>query len=282
MFTFQSFKNIDTFDTCENSKGIIACSQDKNNTVIAYPDKNKGYIRIKGYEKNYASFINAHENSISFLALNHDGTLVSTASDNGTLIRIFHTQSGQFLQELRRGTDKVEIHFILFDPTSKFLSATSNKGTIHIWSLNSGLKLKNLQKEDKDNENNNNKVSDKDKHQIGNIKDIQEIKRNNNDDIEIINAYPEILENQSSIFKNLPNFFIGGFFKSEWSYSQLRINEPKAICAFCNNNKFIAITPSGNYYQTTIDLKKGGDMQIESKLVYYSQNNRINDKEIKD
>lgn len=201
---------------------------------------------------------------------------VSTASDNGTLIRIFQTQTGEFLQELRRGTDKVEIHFICFDQTSKFLSATSNKGTIHLWSLNTGLKK--LQEDYNEvNDNNNNK---KEKEPINSNNDSII----NNDNLEIVNVIPEIPENKSSIFKGLPNFFIGGFFKSEWSYAQLRIHEPKAICSFCKNNKFIAITLSGNYYQSIIDLKKSGDMQIEFKSVLYASdnNNNNNNSENKD
>jgi hypothetical protein len=51
VFNFINFNNIDTIDTFENQKGIIAVSGDSKTTVIAYPDKTKGYVRVKSYGK---------------------------------------------------------------------------------------------------------------------------------------------------------------------------------------------------------------------------------------
>jgi WD40 repeat protein len=79
--------------------------------------------------------IAAHESLIAFLALNNEGTLLATASDKGTLIRIYSTETGNFLSELRRGTEKAEIYSICFNSTSKFLACSSDRGTIHIFSL---------------------------------------------------------------------------------------------------------------------------------------------------
>ena len=49
VFNFINLQNLDTIDTCENPKGIIAVSGDTKSTVIAFPDKTKGYIRVKSY-----------------------------------------------------------------------------------------------------------------------------------------------------------------------------------------------------------------------------------------
>jgi hypothetical protein len=49
VFNFISFQNIDTIDTYENTKGIVAVNSDAKSTVLAYPDKTKGYVRIKAY-----------------------------------------------------------------------------------------------------------------------------------------------------------------------------------------------------------------------------------------
>ena len=49
------------------------------------------------------------------MALNSDGSLLATASDKGTLIRIHNTLDGALVQEVRRGSDKAEIYSIAFD-----------------------------------------------------------------------------------------------------------------------------------------------------------------------
>ena len=51
VFNFINLQNLDTIDTCENPKGILAVSGDPKTTVIAFPDKTKGYIRVKSYGK---------------------------------------------------------------------------------------------------------------------------------------------------------------------------------------------------------------------------------------
>lgn len=81
MFNFISFENIDTIDTYENPKGIVAVSPDPKVTVLAYPDKTKGYVRVKSYDKSLTALINAHESGIAGLATSSDGSLLATASE---------------------------------------------------------------------------------------------------------------------------------------------------------------------------------------------------------
>ena len=140
VFNLATFKNMDIIETGDNSHGIVGVSFDKDQTILAYPDKAKGHIRIKNYEKNSAFGIQAHENNIAYIAVSYDGNLVATASEQGTLIRIFTTETGEKLQEVRRGKDKADIKHICFSPDYKLLAASSSKGTIHIWSLAQTLK----------------------------------------------------------------------------------------------------------------------------------------------
>ena len=135
VFNLSTFKNMDIIETGDNSHGIVAVSYESEQTLLAYPDKKKGQVRIKNYEKSTVFCINAHENNIAYIVLSYDGSLLATASEKGTLIRIFNTENGNILKEVRRGKDKADIKYICFEPNYKFIAASSNKGTIHIWSL---------------------------------------------------------------------------------------------------------------------------------------------------
>ncbi|CAG8484097.1 8521_t:CDS:2 [Paraglomus occultum] len=81
------------------------------------------------------SFIPAHTNKLSCLALNEDGSKCASASEKGTLIRVFDTASGKLLNELRRGLERAEIFSIAFSQDSKRLCVSSDKGTVHVFNL---------------------------------------------------------------------------------------------------------------------------------------------------
>ena len=57
----------------------------------------------------------------------------------GTLIRVWETETGEMVKEFRRGADKAEIHCIAFNAASTALCVSSDKGTVHIFSLPSRL-----------------------------------------------------------------------------------------------------------------------------------------------
>ena len=223
VFNLTTFQNMDIIETGDNAHGLVGISYDQNQTVLAYPDKKKGNVRIKNYEKSIVFSIKAHDNNIAYIASSFDGSILATASDIGTLIRIFSTENGNLLQELRRGKDKADIKYICFEPNYKFIAATSNRGTIHIWSL--GKTLKALNKVIESNET-------------------------------------EGIENKTSILKGLPNFLGGEFFKSEWSFAQVRLTDHRSICCFGAENNIIVVSTDGKYYKAEIDMEKGGDCKI--------------------
>lgn len=67
---------------------------DPENTVLATPDTQKGYVRVSVYEKNKSLKITAHITTLSAICLNYSGTLLATASEKGTIIRIHSTETG--------------------------------------------------------------------------------------------------------------------------------------------------------------------------------------------
>jgi len=94
IYNFDELRLIDAIETCPN-KGLVALNPDSENTVLATPDLQKGYVRVNVYEKNKSFKIPAHNGTLSALCLNYSGTLLATASEKGTIIRIFSTETGQ-------------------------------------------------------------------------------------------------------------------------------------------------------------------------------------------
>jgi WD repeat-containing protein 45 len=61
--------------------------------------------------------------------------MVATASEQGTLIRLWGFPSCSKLMEFRRGVDPAVIFSMAFSPTGKMLAVSSDKSTVHIFDL---------------------------------------------------------------------------------------------------------------------------------------------------
>ena len=148
--------------------------------------------------------------------------MVSTASEIGTLIRIFNTNDGNLLKEIRRGFNNSLIYDIIFSENNLLLGVSSNKKTIHIFSIEEAYK----------------KISFN------------------------YNLINEIPQNKKSIFKKLPKFVFDGYFQSEWSFMRININEKNCLLGLINDDILIAINENGKYYRISLDLKNGENYEI--------------------
>ena len=141
VFSLGNYEKIDSIKTFPNRNGIFGISLDPKTNIISYPSIDKGKIIIKNYDEkkkddNYiTNEINAHNSEIVALIMNYDGSLVASASIKGTIIRIFKTNNGDIIQELRRGTESAEIYCLNFDFHSMNIACSSNKGTVHIFNI---------------------------------------------------------------------------------------------------------------------------------------------------
>ncbi|KAI1388411.1 WD40 repeat-like protein [Hypoxylon trugodes] len=79
--------------------------------------------------------IEAHRSPLSCIALNHEGTLLATASETGTIIRVFSVPRGQKLFQFRRGTYPSTIYSMSFNAASSLLCVSSTSDTVHIFRL---------------------------------------------------------------------------------------------------------------------------------------------------
>ncbi|KAL9089454.1 MAG: hypothetical protein Q9165_005775 [Trypethelium subeluteriae] len=81
------------------------------------------------------NIIEAHATPLSHIALNNDGTLLATASEKGTIIRVFSVPEAQKLYQFRRGSMPSRIYSMSFNTTSTLLCVSSATETIHVFRL---------------------------------------------------------------------------------------------------------------------------------------------------
>ncbi|KAL8160691.1 hypothetical protein V2J09_002228 [Rumex salicifolius] len=140
VYNFADLKLLHQIETIANPKGLCEVSHTAGNLVLVCPGLQKGQVRVEHYASKRTKFIMAHDSRIASFALTQDGSLLATSSTKGTLVRVFNTVDGSLLQEVRRGADRAEIYSLAFSPTAHWLAVSSDKGTVHIFSLkvNSG------------------------------------------------------------------------------------------------------------------------------------------------
>ena len=76
-----------------------------------------------------------HQSEIASLAMTPEGSIIASASIQGTLLRIFDRRSGTLLHELRRGMDKALIKSLVFHPLGHWIACISDKETLHIFGI---------------------------------------------------------------------------------------------------------------------------------------------------
>jgi len=125
-------------DTPPNTGGLCALSDNSDNCYIAYPGNSQiGEVQIfDGLNLQAVTMIAAHDTPIAALVFNTNASLLATASEKGTVIRVFSIPEGIKLFEFRRGMKRcVTINSLSFSPDSLFLASSSNTETIHIFKL---------------------------------------------------------------------------------------------------------------------------------------------------
>jgi len=139
LYNFSDLTLLDQIPTVSNPRGLLCLSPDTAGAgaVLACPSINKGGVRVELYACRKTLLLDAHESSLAALALSVDGMYLSTASEKGTVIRVFSTQdgNGQLVHELRRGVERAEITCLTFSLDKMWLGASSDRGTAHVFNL---------------------------------------------------------------------------------------------------------------------------------------------------
>lgn len=125
-------------DTPPNPKGICALSPHNEHAYLAYPGSvQAGEVQVFDTITLRAVInISAHDNPLAAVAFNPQGTRLATASEKGTVIRVFSLPDGAKLFEFRRGLKRcADIQCLAFSVDSLFLCTCSNTETVHIFKL---------------------------------------------------------------------------------------------------------------------------------------------------
>jgi len=109
VYNFADLNLLHTLETVSNPKGLCALCADSRLCVLGCPGLQKGHLRVELFDISRSTLIPCHESALSCLALNLDGSRLATASERGTLVRVWDTRSGVRLAELRRGAESAEI-----------------------------------------------------------------------------------------------------------------------------------------------------------------------------
>lgn len=130
------------YDTADNDHGVAAM----RSGVVAFPSRHEGQIQLVNLSsgpgsattaQQLVSISRAHRGAIRCLCLNDSGTIVASASETGTIIRLHSTSNTSLLHEFRRGLDRAVVYSMAFSPGSTRLAVLSDKGTLHIFDTSS-------------------------------------------------------------------------------------------------------------------------------------------------
>ncbi|KAJ9474352.1 Autophagy-related protein 18 [Pseudozyma hubeiensis] len=165
IYDISNMKLLHTIETSPNPMAICALSPSSENCYLAYPspvasptspfatgdagtgaagggnEASAGDVLIFDLlSLSVTNVIQAHKTPISALALNSTGTLLATASDKGTVIRVFSVPAAQKVHQFRRGSYAAKIYSLNFNSVSTLLAVSSDTETVHIFKLSSGSK----------------------------------------------------------------------------------------------------------------------------------------------
>lgn len=119
------------FETADNHLGLCCLGH----KLLAFPGRSPGQIQLVELPTMNVSIIPAHATTLRALDLSRDETLLASASETGTLIRVFSANNCAKLAELRRGVDAAFVFSIAISPDSNTLAVTSDKSTLHVFDL---------------------------------------------------------------------------------------------------------------------------------------------------
>ncbi|XP_072958766.1 autophagy-related protein 18c-like isoform X1 [Typha angustifolia] len=249
VYNFTDLKLLHQIETLANPRGLCCLSHHSNASVLACPGLNRGQVRVEHFGLKVTKFISAHDSHIACITLTMDGLLLATASTKGTLIRIFNTMDGTRLQEVRRGLDRADIYSIALSPNVQWLAVSSDKGTVHIFSLRV-------------------RVAGEDSSTNQSIaQDPGLVHQSSSSSLDaLVPSKPGANTSSSLSFMKV---MLPKYFSSEWSFAQFHLSEvTRYITAFGAQNTLMIIGMDGSFYRCSFDPVNGGEMLQKEYILF--------------
>lgn len=142
VYDMENLQQLYKSKTIHSPLGLLAMTiqHDTGMCIVAHLGGSVGEVLVASDRADGCTFatrsIHCHKGHIASLALSPNGRYLATASVKGTLIRIFSTEDGSMVEEVRRGTQPATIHSLAFSfdaPT--WLACTSDGRTMHMFHL---------------------------------------------------------------------------------------------------------------------------------------------------
>lgn len=260
VYRFKDLKLIHEIKTVMNPRGLISQSVDVHSNVLAMPGPTRGTVRVELFDLEKATMIKAHDAELAQFALNSDGTRLATASDKGTLIRVWDAHTGEPMRELRRGTDRAEIYSIAFNPASTFVACSSDKGTAHIFALVEGAGAGIGSAGVGAGANSSptaaaSAMATPSKHDYGGGHDRDGGDENGS---ALGSANKGLGMGMGFLRKMLPEGLVPRYFASEWSFAQVRGIEGRSVCTFVGDSGRLAVVSADGSFMLS-SFEEGGD-----------------------
>jgi autophagy-related protein 18 len=159
LYDIQTMKLLYTIETSPNPLAICALSPSSDSCYLAYPLPQKAtmaafaapahtppntthvppttgeVLLFDAVKLEAVNVVEAHRSPLSCAMFNNEGTILATASDKGTIIRVFSVPDAHKLYQFRRGSMPSRIFSMAFNITSTLLCVSSASETVHIFKL---------------------------------------------------------------------------------------------------------------------------------------------------
>ncbi|KAK9448702.1 WD40-repeat-containing domain protein [Limtongia smithiae] len=298
IYDISNMKLLHTIETSLNPNAICALSPSSENCYFAYPSPaaaTSQFSSLSTYPQPLQSpsfqqgagdvlifdalatqpinVIEAHKAPLSCIALNQDGTMLATASDKGTIVRVFSVPAGAKLYQFRRGSYPSKIYSITFNLSSTLLCVSSATDTVHIFKLSDAEDSGNMMINGDDRRTSFSSIgsdSNSPPSLNGGIFDAMMDGKTRN------GVMRNLIRRSSQTLGRSVAGRVGGYLPTavtemwepqrDFAYFKLPVKGIKSVVAISPTSPHvIVVTSEGLFYQYSLDLERGGECTMEKQ-----------------